>query len=238
MKSQYSHIVASGCSFTRGYVEHENKDRINYNPNITSGGKYGFVSRLAELLGCTYKNLAIGGIGIRHSIRLLYEYIDNSKEDLSDILLILGVSFPFRYDFINPLDSSKKYCIPQPLHLANHPKFKVEKAKQFNTDPEDLQKFVEVFFKSITSTETLLTEFTQLIDIFQHYCKGKGVDLLIINMMDPDLIVPNAFKFKDGSLTWKQYIKGYDSSYGVQHPNYDDHTRLGNLLYEYIKTPT
>lgn len=236
MKSTYTHIVASGCSFTRGYVENENKDRLNYNPNIPPGGKYGFVPKLAELLGCTYKNLAIGGIGIRHSIRILYEYIDNSKDDLSGTLLILGVSFPFRYDFINPLDSSKKYCIPQPLPLINHPKYRAQKAKEFNTSPQDLEVFTNVFFKSITSTETLHTELKQLIDMFQHYCKSKGVDLLTINMMDPDLIVPNAFKFKDGSLAWKQYIKGYDPSYGAHHPNYDDHTRLADLLYQFIKT--
>ena len=118
------YVIGSGCSFTRGSIDHENPRRLTYKKEAENYSDYSYVRLVAEKLNVPYWNYALGGAGNNFSIRSLYRHVEDNPDTVKDTLFILGLSFNARYDFIHPDEKS------DPLRHEGLNVYKVDPSKK------------------------------------------------------------------------------------------------------------
>lgn len=224
-------VVGIGCSFTRNAIEGEERQRSNFNPELLEEYKHSFTSHLANRLNSEYENVSEGGIGNRHILRKLYRHINSNKHP-EGTLYVIGLSFLSRFDFINPHTDGGKYTIPQYLDLEGD--YLKDRARLFKMPLEDILNFSRIFFRYIYSDETTLQEINELMEVYRALVEKRGSQVIFLNATNIGVEFEGVFSFPNNARSWREFITSYDETYTGKHPNHDDHTRLGELLYTYI----
>ena len=219
-------IVSFGCSFT---VKSHNNENLNRRNRIAIKEETCYTSEAANILNIPYENHAQGGSGVRSAIFKMLHYIKNNPID--DIYIMIGISFFSRFDFIKPYESSEDYPIPQD---GIPPPFKVRDYKFFSTT-FPAEEYVK-YYDAKSSEFELLT----LIEMAGLYLTKKNIPHVFINTCNRfyktrDIV--NTLIFPGNNEDWRKYIQSYDNNYRYEHPNVNDHVRLGKLLADHIKPP-
>lgn len=224
-------VVGIGCSFTRHAIEGEEPQRLSFNSTLLEEFKLSYISHLASLIGCSFENLSQGGIGNRHILRKLYSHI-KSNTDISNTLYVIGVSFISRYDFINPHSRDGKFTLPLYSDLKKN--YLEDRAKLFKMPLEDILNLSRIFYRYIYNDNTAIEELNELITLYRSLVELKGGNIIFVDMVNGDPRIEGVFTLPNNARSWREFITSYDETYLGKHPNHDDHTRLGELLYTYI----
>ena len=219
-------LVSFGCSFTAHSHNNENLERRNrvvygdakphYEeivPGVPNETSYTFET--AYNLNTTYENFGDGGSGVRSAIYKALYYAKTNP--IIDIYFIIGVSFFSRFDFVTPFRGSWGG-----INAVRNPYPKFPK--------EDYARYYDE--KSVEYEILTLIEMTSL------YLNEKKIPHVFINTCNNRYSIQricNTFMFPDNNEYWKDHIISYDDTYCGEHPNYNDHVRLGKLLANYLK---
>ena len=241
------YVVGSGCSFTRGSIDHENPRRLTYRKEAESYSNYSYVRLVGEKLNVPYWNYALGGVGNNYSIRSLYRHVEDNPNTVKDTLFILGLSYNNRYDFIHPneksdplqheglnvhkVDPSKKMNIPKAWSMKNSDYRKIV-SKMLGSSEEEAENLGKLFYNYIHTPSTFETESLMKVDFIKNYFENKGLKLIIANLIENTYYVPDSFVWPSNYPSWRLYIESYDSNYAGEHPNSYDHEHFADLICE------
>ena len=243
----FKYVVGSGCSFTRGSVDHENPGRLTYRKEAEAYSKYSYVKLVGKNLNVPYWNYAIGGVGNNFSIRSLYRHVEDNPDTVKDTLFILGLSFNDRYDFIHPNEKSeplqheglnvyrydfkKKFMIPKAWSVDD-PNYRKLIAEMLSSSEEEAVNLGKLFYKYIYNRSTFRTESLMKVDLIKNYFENKGLKLIIANLIENTYYVPDSFVWPSNYPSWRTYIESYDPNYRGEHPNAYDHEHFADLIYK------
>lgn len=215
-----STLVGIGCSFVRHSIDGENQERANIGKKVDHLNRKkihktnvsypetetSFLIEAGEMLDMDTVNLSVGGAGNRYIVFKLFEYL--KKTDLNNIIVLIGITDFTRFDFIRP-----SYLNP-----------KWPKLDKYSYAP---------FYDKLDSAFEILS----LYELLSTYLDSKKIKHLFINTMNMHISTKDllpTFLFPNGSEYWRNYIKSYDSTYGANHPNIDDHQILGKLIVDHL----
>lgn len=241
------YVIGSGCSFTRGSIDHENPRRLTYKKEAENYSDYSYVRLVAEKLNVPYWNYALGGAGNNFSIRSLYRHVEDNPDTVKDTLFILGLSFNARYDFIHPdeksdplqheglnvykVDPSKKMMIPK-WQSMDHPDYRQIASKMIGSSEEEAENLGKLFYTYIFNPSTFKIEALMKVDMIKNYFENKGLKLIIANLIENTYHVPDSFVWPSNYPSWRTYIESYDPNYRGEHPNSYDHEHFADLIYK------
>ena len=241
------YVVGSGCSFTRGSIDHENPKRLTYSKEAEKYSNYSYVRLVGKNLNVPYWNYAVGGAGNNFSIRSLYRHVEDNPDTIKDTLFILGLSYNNRYDFIHPDEKSeplqheglnvykyspiKKFNIPKAWSMKNSD-YRKQMAKMLGSSEEEAVNLSTLFYKYIYNQSTFETESLMRVDFIKNYFENKGLKLIIANLIENTYHVPNSFVWPSNYPSWRLYIDSYDPNYRGEHPNSYDHEHFADLICE------
>jgi hypothetical protein len=217
-------IVSTGCSFVRNSHEDENPKRANRGDtptrpltqlhtclsNIAILEETNFTVELGELMQLPSVSNGQGGSGNRYTIYKTLDLVEKGKVKEGDFILIAVTEFT-RFDFVRP--SYSRDGIP----ISKWPKLPVDEyAKYYSRVDNEFE--IKTLFKMASA-----------------YLDKKGIPHMFINTMNDIVsikdIVPT-FLFPDNTEYWRTYIKNYDSTYELEHPNIADHKIFAKLLLD------
>ena len=234
------HIVGIGCSYTRHSIEDEEPWRPSHNPEHIDRNNFSYITELANNLGATSENLSIGGIGNHHIFQKLYNHVKYNT-DIESTLYVIGSTYVHRRDFPHPTRRDAKFSVPLYPNSLKKVENELYKAlvEMWETPIEEILTFAKIWWERIFSEKEAYRELERYIETYKALVHQKNGNIVIINTCNPDndingTIRKNVYEFDNGITCWREYIKTYDETYGMKHPNYDDHRRLGQLLYQYI----
>lgn len=249
----YKYVVASGCSYTHN--SHDFKSRSTYSDEHTT-----FIEQLGLLLGVPWYNLAKGGFSLHSIFQMALRWIEDNTEKLQDTFFVIGLTHYNRYNFFLEDKGIKDHSfklegingrIPGYLHMPKRIKgFEYDKepnilrhCRDFDVDIKDFEAFHKTLWDAHTNLDHMIQDEIRLIKALKDILDYKGIDYVFIDIPNEHLHakVPNwrdhispVLDFPNGCVGWKQYILTQDEGYQYEHPNYDDHVKLANILYQYI----
>lgn len=252
---KYKQVISTGCSYTNHSYETENLSRSN-----KLDGEYketSFTQVLAERLGVPYTNRAFNGASISTTVLNAYEWIESNKDYVKDTLLLIGITFRGR---INLWRSDSKddykayYCLTPSVWSGKVDKGAIEHLQGegdfIGESYKDVHTFGRLYWEHYYNGPKLHLQDEMILVTLEAYCESIGLDVLFVDAADESTghvpegyirskpwkdILKNVYTLPKNYPGWKSYIRDYDENYKGEHPNYNDHVELGNLLYEHIK---
>ena len=227
----YREIISFGCSFTRHSHSHENPLRKNksFIPNrgrldVSAGRASGtilmhdtsYTIEASQILGNEHRNFAVGGSGVRDTIYTALNFVQTNPVD--NVFLTIGISNFTRFDFVK-------------LRDPYHPDGFTDITRVSNTLPKEI--YAKYYDRDASKFE-LLT----LIEMAGDYLTKKNIPHVFINTLNNEYSIKNivnTFMFPTNTEYWTEYIHSYDSTYRMEHPNFNDHVVFGKLLANYLK---
>lgn len=222
-----------------------------------------YVEELGNLIGVESINLAKNGFSFKFLAFYTYLWITHNRDKVQDALLLVGLTHRRRETFWNTNYNGKKkfpgttktftppFVLPTKYimnHTEKRAKWFDEMARELNTTPKEFHSFLKILWTSLDdpNQRDILDEMYMVL--LQSYCNSIGLDILFIdipneavhfpsdNFTDWRELVGPVFKWPNDRHGWKDYLTSIDDSYRWEHPNYNDHVHLAQLLYDYIES--
>jgi len=231
--------------------------------NPATGEEYrtNFTAELGGLLDLPAYSLAVNGIGFKFIIYHAFLWIKSNLEKVQDTLFIISLSHRGRVTLWRPNEVNtdfytlpgvddklpKTFCVPVNT-IYKKDKVDTDWRRQQSTEaginPDAFDTFLNVFWKELIDIPSKFAIDEMLVTLFNSYCRDIGLDVLYIDVPGEhrhgstnwrDIINGKFLDFPDGRQYWKDYLTHKDSAYKGEHPNYNDHVELGEILADYIR---
>lgn len=253
---KFKYIASFGCSFTRDAIEHENPSRPSHDASLIGVGKISFTKFLADKLNVPFINLGVGGSSLFYTYRKIYHHIKLNPETVKDTLFIWGLTLIDRYDWTPTVAEVRERKFSDEVTPYLHteiPKKKMpfphqvteEFSQSFGCSLGELDTMSNFFTKYIYDDAAFETNYLMHVDTYTNHLRNLGINLLVVNLMgdirskhrnsrDP-VMIPGTYVWPEGVSSWRAYLRKSDPTYAGEHPNADDHKKMGDRLYSYIQ---
>lgn len=233
--SYIKHILSVGCSYTKN--SSEESDYREKSTKTTS-----FTKELAKKLNVPFNNLAVGGHSFHSLFFTFFEWIENNKELSKETLVVVGLTHFNRQNFW--INDGTAHSISYHKSKNGSYDYLEEHLKYLSVSLEEYVTFQNVLYRHFNNTAKQQTAEIIYMKQIEQYCKDRNIPYIIVDIPGEGYrfdylpkwhdVLDKVYTFPNGDKSWKQYISNYDKNFRLEHPNYEDHVILGNLLYEYI----
>lgn len=221
-----------------------------------------YVHELGKLADSESYNLAKNGLSFKFVLYYAFLWIQNNLDKVEESLLLVGLTHRRRETFFNPKHQGKlrlkglkgplsvPYVVPTkhtPVEEFKNQEWLQREVKSLGVTTDAYSNFTYILWNCLNDNNQRDVLDEMYMVMLQNYCNTIGLDILFIDMTNEaerwptfnlkdwrDIVYP-VFKWPDGSGSWKHYLTVKDETYNGEHPNYNDHVELAELLYEYIK---
>lgn len=243
----YKTIVTAGCSYTEtSFTDRKRQSEEEITKYYkTVFLKQTFGTKLAELLGIDFLNLAKAGSSIESTVWQVTQWLTFAP--IEDSFLIIGITHTNRINLSHPYKTSsiggelgrglRPFMLGKPNNVDN------EYGEFFNDylTREEYLSFSTSYWKYFADLKRMTFNDVYRLITLQALLKQKNIKHMFIDVPGHNSFITkndrwedyleNVYTFPNGDTSWKKYIHTYADNYGGGHPIHYDHMLLGELLY-------
>ncbi len=206
-----------------------------------------FSKLLSDKLELKEVNNSVGGYSNHRIFRTAYDWIINqSPQTIKETLFIIGITDVARTDLQLNDGEFKLGSTPSDMdNIHNDEKEHISRITKIRG--LDIDYFFDLWknwFKYVYSEDIRLEETIRDYHLLQNLIKSLGGDVMFLNTVRDNARNLSSEVHLDSRLQWfkplgkhdgwREFIEAYDSDYGGEHPNTNDHEILSQELYRHI----